>query len=118
MSKLNKILISLVIVLLVVLLGLVGWYFYKTGKLGIQAPYYAIYLNSGDLYFGRYHCFPRSYLSDVHFLRQNPQDTENPYTVSKFNDAFWGPENKMYLNDDSILWKVKIRKDSQLLQAI
>lgn len=113
MSKLNKILILTVIVLLVVLVAVFYWQ-----KGGFEEPYYAVYLNTGDLYFGKLDYFPRLSLGDVYLLQTNANDKQNPLSIAKFENVFWGPKDRIYLNNEAIVWKVKLKKDSQLLQVI
>ena len=117
MSKLNKIFLVLIIVLLTILGAVVYWQ-----KFGCEQPYYAGYLDTGDIYFGKslspIGLISPIVLTDVWFLQQNPQNTENPFSLSKFNDAFWGPENRMELNYKKIIWLVKLRQDSQALEYI
>ncbi|MEK7481942.1 MAG: hypothetical protein AAB607_01170, partial [Patescibacteria group bacterium] len=102
-----------VVVLLVALAAVFYWQ-----KVGFEEPYYAVYLNTGDLYFGKLDYFPKLSLNDVYFLQQNSEDQQNPLSITKFENAFWGPKGKIYLNDEAIVWKVKLKKDSQLLQVI
>lgn len=113
MSKLNKILLVIVIVLLVALSAVVYW---QRG--GFEKPYWAVYLNTGDLYFGKLSRFPGLSLSGVLLLQRNPQDTQNPLSLAKFKEVFWGPEDKIYLNDENIVWKTKLRTDSQIIEFI
>ncbi|MEK7162907.1 MAG: hypothetical protein AAB696_01320 [Patescibacteria group bacterium] len=113
MSKLNKILLAIVVILLVALGAIIYW---QRG--GFEKPYWAVYLNTGDLYFGKLNRFPKMSLSDVWLLQRNPQDTKNPLSLSKFKEVFWGPEDKLYLNDENIVWKAKLREDSQFVQSI
>ena len=113
MSKLNKILVAVVAILLVALGIVIYWQ-----KIGFEKPYWAVYLDTGDLYFGKLNKFPRLSLSDVYFLQRNPNDQQNPLSMAKFSQAFWGPEDKVYLNEKSIVWKAKLREDSQVVQFI
>lgn len=113
MNKLNKILILTVVVLLIVLAAILYWQ-----KGGFEKPYYAVYLNTGDLYFGKLDYFPKLSLKDVYFLQTNADNKENPLSITKFENVFWGPKNSIYLNDEAIIWKAKLKKDSQLLQVI
>ena len=80
--------------------------------------YYAVYFTSGDLYFGKLNYFPRPALTDVHFLERGGAADQSSLKVAKFSQAFWGPEDKIYLNDQNILWKAKLKKDSPILQSI
>ena len=113
MNKINKTLLSSAIILAVALIGVIYWQ-----KKGFEKPYYAVYLDTGDLYFGQMHFFPRFFLSDVYFLKQNIEDKENPLSLSKFSNAFYGPEDKIYLNKENIIWKAKLRENSQVLQFL
>ena len=79
-------------------------------KIGFEKPYYAVYLNTGDLYFGRLNYFSNSSLSDVYYIQRNPEDRQNPLSISKFENSFWKPEGKIYINDDMIVWKVRLKK--------
>ena len=113
MSKLNKILIGIVVVLLIVLGVVLYWQ-----KVGFEKPYWAVYLNTGDIYFGKLNYFPSFYLSDVWFLQRNANDAQNPLSIAKFTNALWGPQDKIYLNEKNIIWKTKLREDSQILNFI
>ena len=109
----NKLLITIVIVLVIAFAALILW---QQGVL--SKPYYAVYLTTGDLYFGKLDKFPRLSLTDVWFLQQNQSDTENPFRLSKLSDAFWGPQDKLYLVKENIAWKTKLSKESQVVKFI
>ncbi|MDP3015022.1 MAG: hypothetical protein Q8N28_01245 [bacterium] len=111
--NINKILLAIVIILLIALGAVVYWQ-----RSGFEKSYWAVYLDTGDLYFGKLSSFPKLSLSDVWFLQRNPQDTQNPLSLTKFGNAFWGPEDKIYLNEKSVAWKTKLREDSQVVQFI
>ncbi|MBN2197714.1 hypothetical protein JW698_00740 [Candidatus Wolfebacteria bacterium] len=110
MSKLNKILLVVVIVLLIALAGVFYWQ-----KEGFQKSYWAVYLNTGDFYFGKISRFPKLSLTDVWFLQRNVQDEENPLSLARFDQVFWTPENKVYLNNENVIWKAKLKKDSDIV---
>jgi len=57
-------------------------------------------------------------LNDVWFLQRNSDDAKNPLSLAKFEGVFWGPENKLYINEKDIIWKAKLREDSQVLHFI
>ena len=113
MSKLNKILVGVVGILLVALGIVIYWQ-----KVGFEKPYWAVYLDTGDLYFGKLNKFPKLSLSDVYFLQRNPNDQQNPLSLAKFSQAFWGPEDRVYLNEKNVVWKAKLREDGQVVQFI
>lgn len=112
MSKINKTLVALVVVLVVALGGVLYWQ-----KGGFEATYSAVYLNTGDLYFGQLSRFPHMTLHDVYFL-QKSQDQQQPFGLSKFEKAFWGPEDEMVLNSENVIWTAELKADSPIVQAI
>ena len=113
MNKSNKILLAIIIVLAATLVAIIYWQ-----KVGFNRNYWAVYLDTGDLYFGKLNYFPKLSLSDAYLLQRNEQNQQNPFSVSKFSNAFWGPENKLYINKDNIVWKTKLKKDSQIVNFI
>jgi len=114
MSNANKILLVLVIVLILVLAGLIIWQKFGTNK----PTYWAIYLKSGDLYFGKLVQFPSFGLKNVYTLQVNQQNQENPVSVQKFTNIFWGPEDFLKINRAEITWMTKLRSDSQLAELL
>lgn len=113
MSKLNNILISVIVVLLIVLGIVIYW---QNG--GFEKNYWAVYLDSGDLYFGKLSNFPQLSLTDVWFLQSNLNNEENSFGIEKLTNVFWGPKNQLYLNQENIIWKVELEDDSQVVQFI
>ncbi|MDI6717894.1 MAG: hypothetical protein QMD86_02550 [Patescibacteria group bacterium] len=111
MSKINKILLGVIIILLVALGILLYWQ-------NSKESYYAVYLNSGDVYFGKLSRFPRLTLSDVWLLRRDENNPQSPFSLSKFDKAFWGPQDKMYLNLKNIIWMTELKDDSQVLKTM
>ncbi len=112
-NSLNKILLAVVIVLLVVLIGVVGWKYF-----GEKPEYYAVYLRTGDLYFGELSTFPSFSLKHVYMLQVNAQNQQNPVSIQKFTNVFWGPEDYINLNEDEVVWYTRLASDSQLVQLI
>lgn len=117
MPKKTKIifLILIPIALVFVFAAGIGFWYYQ--KFNLDSSYYAVYLSTGDVYFGKLNYFPRFSLSDVWLLNRS-SDVNNPLSISEFNKAIWGPEDKLYLNEKNILWKVKLRLDSQVVGLI
>jgi len=101
------------IALVIIIIAIIYW-----RQNNIEKPYHAVYLENGDIYFGKLNILPYLSLDDVYFLQKNPSDTQNPFSVVKFENAFWGPENKIYINREKIIWKTRLKKDSQVLNVI
>lgn len=111
MTKLNRVIMWVLLVLVIVLLALLVWQ-----KTWGAPDYYAVYLRTGDIYFGRLQRFPIFGLSQVYLLQTNQNNQQNPLSVQKFSNLFWGPEDFMRINREEVVWMVRLRPDSQLAQ--
>ncbi|MEK7635533.1 MAG: hypothetical protein AAB405_00370 [Patescibacteria group bacterium] len=111
LSKKNILLF--LVALVIILMAIIYW-----RQNNVEKPYYAVYLENGDIYFGKVSIFPYLFLSDVYFLQKNISDSQNPFSVLKFENAFWGPESKIYINREKIIWKTRLKDDSQVLNII
>ncbi|MEK9180578.1 MAG: hypothetical protein AAB897_04170 [Patescibacteria group bacterium] len=112
--------ILLVIIIAIVAVGVwLGFKFFGTPDPAGPSPYSAVYLVSGDIYFGKLSWFPRPLLRDVWFLQRgvDPQTQQPQFGLNKFTTAFWGPVDEMRLNPDQILFSTRLRNDSQVAQA-
>lgn len=109
----NKVLLVVVAILVVVLAAVFVW-----REQSSQGAFYAVYLRTGDLYFGKLTRFPTFALSQVYLLQVNQQDQQNPLSVQRFRDVFWGPEDRLTLNREDIVWYTRLRSDSQLAQLL
>jgi hypothetical protein len=99
--------VSLSIVGLVILAGAAVSIFYK--------PYMAVYLVTGDMYFGKTNVFPCVKIQDPWFL-QRAED--GSLTLEKFTDAIWAPENGMKINRKHIIFISKLSESSPIIAAI
>jgi len=111
MLKTNKVLVGLVVVLAVALGAVLYWQ-----RVGFETRYSAVYLNTGDIYFGKLSRFPRMTLRDVWFLQKEGEG--QGVALSKFENAFWGPKDKMVINEESIIWTTELMEDSEVVRAI
>jgi hypothetical protein len=102
-----------VIVLLVVIIAALAWY-----QFGSRPTYYAVYLTSGDIYFGQLSFFPSLRMNDAYLLQVNTQNQQNPYSLSAFGAAFWKPAGEVYFNRSRVLWIAPLASDSPVAQAI
>lgn len=84
----------------------------------IKNPYYAVYLQTGDMYFGKLSRFPKLTLSDVWFLQRNINEEQGGFNLAKFSNAVFGPEDKMEINKENVVWISKLRDDSQVVGYI
>lgn len=100
--------------LVIILVVLVGAYWWMGG---FQKSYYAVYMQTGEIYFGQISYFPRMALVDPLVL-QLTGDKNNPFSINRFKDSFWGPEGKVYLNSDLVVWKAKVGEGSKLMDVL
>lgn len=109
----NKILLALVIILAAILISLFIWQGW-----GRQPSYYAVYLQSGDLYFGRLVRFPYFGLKQVYVLQLNPQNQESPFSIQRFPNTIWGPKDYLKINRDQVVWLTELDPNGQFAQLI
>ena len=113
MSKINKILVGLIVVLAIAII-VIGAVWYLWGGSGNN--YYAVYLDTGDLYFGTLSRFPHMTLSNVLYLQKDPQSQST--SLQDFSKVAWGPENKIEINSNKVVWMAKISDISQLIPIL
>ena len=111
MNKINKTLLGVVIVLVVAFVVIACWWYFYRGS----SNYYAVYLDTGDLYFGKLSTFPDLTLSSVWYLQRDAQGNSS---LSEFIKAPWGPGGSIKINKDRIVWTVKLSNLSQLIPYI
>ncbi len=84
----------------------------------IKNSYYAVYLQTGDMYFGKLSRFPRLAISDVWFLQVSTQEDQTGFNLAKFSNAVFGPKDKMEINKENVVWISKLADDSQVVTYI
>ncbi|MBI4034057.1 MAG: hypothetical protein HY378_00730 [Candidatus Brennerbacteria bacterium] len=112
MSKTNKVLLAAVIILVLLLAAVAVW-----AVAFKSASYYAVFLRSGDLYFGELMRFPSFGLKNVYTLAATG-DQQTPISIQRFRNVFWGPEDWLKINRDEVIWLTKLDPQGQLGQLI
>ncbi|MDP1706506.1 MAG: hypothetical protein Q8L36_01675 [bacterium] len=112
MSKINKIVIWILVVVVVVLIGFLVFQNIFQGS-----SFYAVYLRTGDLYFGKLTRFPVFGLKDPYLL-QVQNDPQNPLSIQKFENIFWGPEGYLRINRNEVVWMAQLNSEGQLAQVL
>ena len=111
-NKTNKVLLIVIIILLVLLAGFV------IIKEVIGKPTYtAVYLKTGDLYFGKLVRFPYFGLKEPYLLQVNQANQQNPLSVQRFKNVFWGPSDVLKINRSEVVWYTTLRDDSDLAKV-
>lgn len=105
-------LITLVVVLVIAIIAIAWWVISL-----ISGPtYYAVYLNTGDIYFGELSTFPRTTLNNAWYLQQ---DFENQQlALASFKNVVWGPVGDIQLSESSIVWIAEVSDDSQIIPIL
>jgi len=124
MLKNKKLFITLFFVILVILIGLgiwIGITMVGSHATDPAAPsgYTAVYMTSGDIYFGKLHSFPKPYLTDALYVTRNTgQNGQTQLGLATFKSAFWSPVGEIYFNPSQVLFTAPLRNDSQIITAI
>lgn len=84
----------------------------------IENPYYAVFLRTGDMYFGKLSRFPKLTLTDVWFIQRSTNEEQSGFDLMKYSNAMFGPEDKMEINKENVVWISKLRDDSQVVNYI
>jgi hypothetical protein len=81
--------------------------------------YAAVYLSSGDVYYGQIAWRPTPHLTDVWYLEKAaaPNGTVQ-YGIAPFKNAVWGPIDEIFLNQSNILYWTYLRTDSPVAKII
>lgn len=107
--KTNKMLLGAIVVLLVAVVGLVAW-----NQFGAKQRYTAVFLKTGDLYFGKLVRFPYFGLEQPYLIQITKDGQPN---IQRFKNVFWGPEDVMKINREEVVWYTDLSDDSQLAKV-
>jgi hypothetical protein len=117
----KKIILALVLAVVVIIsLGLwLGLKFLGPKNPASPSEYSAVYLSTGDVYFGKLSWFPWPHMKNVWFLqRSTNQQNQTQLGLAPLKDAFWGPVDEIYLNTKQVIFWTSLRNDSQVAQAL
>jgi|SRR3989344_5638847 len=107
--------------LLLVLVGAGVWVGYALSRrVSPQTRYSAVYLTSGDIYFGELKWFPKPHLKNPWYLDRSISAGENQpqLAVSLFRNVFWSPGENIYFSPKQIVWVAPIRPESDFARAL
>ena len=116
MFKNKLLLLNIVFLIIIIGLSLYLFVFNKNINFETERPYYAVYLRTGDLYFG-YLCkfFSKYTLTNVYLLQVNQK---GEFNLQKFEQSAYQPEDKIVLNKENIVWISKLQKESPLISIL
>lgn len=111
-------------------------YFLATGKSSGEAKYVdnsklqAVFLNGGQVYFGKIEDLNSKYLrmGNIYYLRvnqtvqpnqeNNQQATANDISLVKLGCELHGPEDKMLINREQVIFWENLKDDGQVAKAV
>ena len=107
--------VGLIVIAIIVVLVVAGivW------KVFIKKPVFsAVYLTTGDLYFGEVVKFPKYGIKNPYFIQTNTQDPNNPVSIQRFQNVFWQPEGFMNLSSDKVIWTAHLNSEGDLADLL
>lgn len=121
-NKKSFIVLFIAVFVILVCLGIwIGIEITGSRSAGTSAPsgYTAVYMTSGDVYFGKLHWFPKPYLADALYITKTPgQDGQMQFGLAAFKSVIWGPTGDIYFNPLQVLLTAPLRNDSPIVQEI
>ena len=109
---------TIVLILVIILLSVLIYITLGNKVNTIKNPYSAVFLKSGDMYFGKLSRFPKLTLSDIWFLQVTTKDDQTGFNLAKFSNAVFGPKDRMEINRENVVWISKLADDSQVVTYI
>jgi len=112
MEKITKSEIIFIIALAVLIIG----YIVFRGGLGVEKDNYAaVYLSSGDIYFGKLSSgFGWFKLVDVYLLQRD----EKGLNLSRFKDVVWQPAEPLNIRKDKVIFWTYLSETSPVVKAV
>ena len=115
-----------VIVFLLLVVGVGAWYYWGQGEEGIDTSiasgdYQAVFLDNGQVYFGKLDRSDDEFftLTEVFYLQSGVAVTETAnLALTKLGAEAHGPEDRMEINVEHILFVEDMKTDSKVVQAI
>jgi hypothetical protein len=126
-----------IVAIIVIILGVAGWFAWSnmqqnTGTAIDNGKYQAVFFTNGQVYFGKLKPFNNEYmqLTDIYYLQtqtsgktdpKNPQETstnQNDVQLIKLGDEIHGPEDKMVISKNQMLFYENLKSDSKVAQSI
>lgn len=116
MSKITRLIIlGLALLTLSVIIAFLIVKFNVFNALKPKPNYVAVYLSTGDIYFGRLSKFPAFKLSKVVFLQR---DSEGKLSAQNFKEVVWKPVDSIYLEKENIAFWTYLDPSSPIVEII
>jgi len=117
---------GLIVVGLVILLAGASIYFFQASNKVFSDintdTYQAVFLSNSQVYFGKIKSSNENYIElvDIYYLKDKGVGLESEPDLSlvKLGNELHGPENRMQINRDHVLFIEDLRADSKVVKAI
>ena len=109
---------NLILLLAIVVLAIAVYISFVGKSFSFRRTYYAVYLRTGDMYFGHLSRFPHLALTNVSYFQQTRNGKKVGLTIQKFEKAAFAPQDKLELNRSNVVWIAKLQPDSQVVKYI
>lgn len=136
-SKMKKLIVPVVTLVIVVLAGIGGWMVWSTFGAGTGidgSKYQAVFFTNGQVYFGKLHTMNNDYmrLTDIFYLQRKASDTTddknlqkgsnesdlNNVELVKLGQELHGPQDEMVINKDQILFYENLKENGKVASTI
>jgi flagellar basal body-associated protein FliL len=83
------------------------------------SPYSAVYLSTGDIYFGKLSWFPSPHMTNVWFIqRSTDQGGQAQVSFVPMKSVFYGPMDEINFNAQDIVFSTRLKNSSQIVAAM
>lgn len=83
------------------------------------SPYSAVYLSTGDVYFGKLDWSPSPHIEDPWFLQRGTDPSGNATVgVYPFSQVAWGPSDAIYFNSQNIVFWTRLSSTSSVAEVM
>lgn len=80
-----------------------------------ESQYTAVYMTTGDIYFGTLKYFPQLHLENAWYLQRGVgQDNQPQFGVVPITTVLWQPTGDIYLNRHNIVFWTRLQKGSKV----
>jgi hypothetical protein len=119
MKKKTLIIIVLIIIAVLALGAYIAFKVLNKSPEMKASRFTAVYMTSGDIYFGKMDWFPWPRMKSVWYLQRSVDQSNNPQLgIAPFKKIVWSPIDEIYLNPKQMILWTKIKADSELAKAL
>ena len=119
MKKKTIIILAIAVILALALGALITFTLLNKSQDMKASKFTAVYMASGDIYFGRMDWFPWPRLTNVWYLQRGVDQKNQPQlTIAQFKKIVWSPIDEVYLSPKQMILWTKIKADTELANAL